>query len=31
VILVDPLSLGSRCEPLMIYAREAARRLGIAF
>jgi hypothetical protein len=31
VILVDPLNLGSRCEPLMIYAREAARRLGIAF
>jgi len=31
VILVDPLNLGSRCEPLMIYAREAARRLGITF
>jgi hypothetical protein len=31
VILVDPLNLGSRCEPLMVYAREAARRLGFAF
>lgn len=31
VIQVDPLNLGSRCEPLMIYAREAARRLGIIF
>ena len=31
VIQVDPLNLGSRCEPLMIYAREAARRLGLSF